>query len=99
MTLLEFTSSLDGDVPPPSLDAPLLALWWDAKGRWDLAHEAAASGEGRDAAWVHAYLHRKEGDPGNARYWYDRARQPVATVPLADEWQAVAARLTERPTS
>ena len=95
MTFPEFTSSLDGDVPSPSLTAPLRALWWDAKGQWNLAHEAAASDEDREAAWVHAYLHRKEGDADNARYWYGRARQPVASVPLADEWRAIAARLTE----
>ncbi len=78
---------------PASLDAPHAALWWAARGDWDRAHEAAQSGTTRDADWVHAYLHRVEGDLDNARYWYARAGQPVATVSLPDEWTAIAAAL------
>ena len=87
-------SSREDAAPPPGLAPPLLALWWDGRGDWDRAHAAAAADEeGRDAAWVHAYLHRREGDAGNARYWYRRAGRPVATAPLAAEWHEIAAAL------
>jgi hypothetical protein len=74
--------------------APLLAaLWWDARGDWARAHELAQSVDTAEGAWVHAYLHRKEGDLPNADYWYRRAgkRRPVA--PLAQEWAEIAAAL------
>lgn len=72
--------------PPPDWPLPAAALWWDAKGDWRRAHDLIATDEqGRPAAWVHAYLHRKEGDPDNARYWYDRAGRPVSTATLDEE--------------
>lgn len=74
--------------------APLLAaLWWDARGDWNRAHELAQSVETAEGAWVHAYLHRKEGDLFNAEYWYRRAgrRQPATT--LDQEWAEIAAAL------
>jgi len=70
---------------------PLLeALWWDARGAWTRAHECAQSVETPDGAWVHAYLHRKEGDLMNADYWYRRAgkRRPAAS--LVEEWAEIA---------
>ena len=76
--------------PPPrrpsNLPAALAALWYDGRGDWNAAHEAAQSDEGRDGAWVHAYLHRKEGDAFNAGYWYRRAGKPAATGTLDVEW-------------
>ncbi len=69
------------------------ALWLDARGEWDAAHEAAQAAGGAGGAWVHAYLHRKEGDEMNAGYWYARAGQPVATGGLEAEWAAVARAL------
>lgn len=72
--------------PPRDWSLPAAALWWDAKGDWRRAHDLIATDErGRPAAWVHAYLHRKEGDPDNARYWYDRAGRPVSTATLDEE--------------
>lgn len=72
--------------PPQDWSLPAAALWWDAKGDWAKAHDLIATDErGRAAAWVHAYLHRKEGDADNARYWYDRAGRPVSTASLAEE--------------
>ncbi|NMJ42269.1 hypothetical protein GWK16_13530 [Roseomonas sp. JC162] len=66
---------------------PLLAaLWWDARGDWARAHEIAQSVETADGSWVHAYLHRKEGDLGNADYWYRRAGRRRPGVTLAEEW-------------
>lgn len=81
-----FASSLVEAAPPRDWPLPAAALWWDAKGDWTKAHDLVATDEeGREAAWVHAYLHRKEGDIDNARYWYDRARRPVSAAPLDDE--------------
>ena len=73
---------------------PLLrALWHDAQGDWTAAHETAQDIHTPDGAWVHAYLHRREGDLGNAAYWYRRAGKPVATGPLPPEWDAIAIAL------
>ena len=70
---------------------PLLhALWHDARGDWNKAHEIAQDVDDEAGAWVHAYLHRKENDLGNAAYWYRRARKPVATDSLAAEWERIA---------
>ena len=76
-----------------SLSPALQSLWWAAQGEWDRAHECAQAGEGKDADWVHAYLHRVEGDPANARYWYARAGKAFPAGGLDAEWQAIAAAL------
>jgi len=85
-----YIASLDGAAPAPDLSAPLAALWWAAKGDWDQAHKIVQDESGREAAWVHAYLHRVEGDLGNAGYWYRQAGQPVAKDSLEAEWQRIA---------
>lgn len=95
MTLTAFTRSLTDEAPPAGLSDALLALWHDARGDWDAAHEAVQDGSSADAAWVHAYLHRKEGDRANARYWYQRAGRPEATGALAAEWDQVATSLLD----
>jgi hypothetical protein len=79
-----------------SFDGPLLALWWDAHGDWEKAHEVAQDVEGADGAWVHAYLHRKEGDLGNAGYWYRRAGMAVARGDLRLEWVGMVGELLGR---
>jgi hypothetical protein len=84
-----FIDSLSGTTPPSGLSLALQALWHDAKGDWDTAHERAQEQEDRTGAWVHAYLHRKEGDETNAAYWYRRAGRPVATCSLEEEWAAI----------
>ncbi|WP_284735648.1 hypothetical protein [Dongia deserti] len=95
MTLSEFESSLETKEPPSSLHLALQALWWDAKGDWDKAHQCAQADEGDSSCdWVHAYLHRKEGDASNAGYWYRRVGKPMAETPLPDEWRAIAKALT-----
>jgi hypothetical protein len=91
--LAAFRASLEQPSPPPGLSLPLRALWLDARGDWDGAHEAAQADEGGAGDWVHAYLHRKEGDAGNAAYWYRRARKPVCKSPLEEEWAAIAGEL------
>ena len=93
MTLAEFKATLDAPEPPPGLSAPLAALWHDARGDWNAAHEAAQNIPDPDGAWIHAYLHRKEGDAGNAAYWYRRADKPVASTSLDAEWTAIVTAL------
>jgi hypothetical protein len=92
MTLEQFRATLSNDSSPTVAPA-LQALWYDARGDWDTAHEMANGVEDRTGAWVHAYLHRKEGDLGNAAYWYDRAGQPVARDSLDAEWDRIARAL------
>lgn len=96
MTLNEFRGTLAA-TSPPSCPALLQALWHDAKGDWGEAHRIAQDVSGADGAWVHAYLHRKEGDPSNARYWYRQAGQPEATDLLDAEWARIVAVLLSRP--
>jgi hypothetical protein len=95
VTMAEFRASFSGAAPAPGLDAPLAALWWAANGGWDAAHRLVQDEASADAAWVHAYLHRVEGDLGNAGYWYRRAAKPVATDPLESEWERIASTLLE----
>jgi hypothetical protein len=89
MDLAGFRASLSAP-EPPALSPALRALWLDARGNWDGAHDAAQVDEGGAGDWVHAYLHRKEGDAGNAAYWYRRARKPVCKASLDEEWAAIA---------
>jgi hypothetical protein len=100
MSFAEFQQSIARDAAPPAkASLALQALWYDGRGDWDRAHTAAQEDTGREGAWVHAYLHRKEGDAGNAGYWYARARRPVmaSTEPLEKEWAEIARVLLERP--
>lgn len=78
MTLDEFHQSLTATEPPAGLTHALAGLWRDGKGDWKRAHESAQQDEGKDGSWVHAYLHRKEGDQGNAVYWYTGQASPFA---------------------
>ena len=93
MTLSEFNRSLVKAKPPTGLAPALAALWWAGKDQWDKAHAIVMDEGGKDCAWVHAYLHRVEGDLGNARYWYGQAQRPVPTKPLASEWEAIVQAL------
>jgi hypothetical protein len=83
---------LKSSAAPPARQ-PLAALWHDARGDWKRAHECVQEGSDRDSAWVHAYLHRKEGDAGNAQYWYARAGRKMPKAGLPEEWTAIAAEL------
>jgi len=93
LTVDEFRQSLTATAPPVELTHPLAGLWWDGKGDWARAHESAQQDEGTEASWVHAYLHRKEGDPSNAAYWYSRAGKPVCREPLDSEWASIVKKL------
>jgi hypothetical protein len=94
MSVADFKASLANATPAPGLDAPLAALWWAAKGQWHEAHHLVQDEPTAEAAWVHAYLHRVEGDLGNAGYWYRRASQPVATDSVQIEWDRIVDALT-----
>lgn len=85
MNLEQFRASLSAD-DPPVVGIPLTALWYDGKGLWDIAHDVAQGDASTDGAWVHAYLHRKEGDLGNAAYWYRRAGKEPFAGDLSAEW-------------
>lgn len=93
MDLAWFKKSLADPAPPPELKPTLAALWHLAKGDWDRAHEIAQDVAGADGAWVHAHLHRIEGDRANAAYWYRLAGRPVSAKRLPDEWDEIAAAL------
>jgi hypothetical protein len=95
MTAIElFESSLSQSAPPETLDLALEALWWAGKGDWDRAHHCVQQAEGTPRCdHVHAFLHRQEGDLGNAGYWYRRAGRPVPTESLTAEWKAITERL------
>jgi hypothetical protein len=94
MEFAAFERSLADAAPPAGASLAVQALWWGGRGDWDRAHDCAQRGEG-DAAcdWVHAWLHRQEGDEGNARYWYGRARQAPASGAPEAEWRSIAASL------
>lgn len=97
MSFAELQASIAKEsAPPAGLSGALAGLWHDAKGDWHAAHTCAQEDHSRDGSWVHAYLHRKEGDPGNAGYWYAKAgrRMPAESVSLAAEWEQIARALT-----
>src|SRR4051812_1902957 len=93
MTLDQLRASLTSGTPPPQLPPSLAALWHDARGDWNAAHRVAQDVDDEDGAWIHAYLHRKEGDASNAAYWYRRAGRAVAAESLASEWETIATAL------
>ncbi len=94
--LERFEASLAEPEPPSGLPVPLAALWHAARGDWHRAHRMVQERADGDAAWVHAWLHRKEGDSGNAAYWYRRAGRRPASGDLEEEWRDIAATLLER---
>lgn len=87
MNLEEFKKTLSGPSPPEDSSRYLQSLWYDAKGDWNMAHDVISEIENETAAWVHAYLHRKEGDIGNADYWYRLAGKKRPEQPLEKEWE------------
>jgi hypothetical protein len=95
VTPATFNASLSDPAPPRELTPPLAALWWARKGDRDKAHRIVMDAGGADAAWVHAYLHRVEGDFGNAKYWYAQAHRPAASGDLDAEWIAMVDALLE----
>ena len=95
-TLAEFKESLRLERPISGLSAQLTSLWYDGKGDWDKAHTQVDHLADRASAWVHAYLHRKEGDIWNADYWYSKAGQIRPNVPLEEEWEQLVLHFLDR---
>jgi hypothetical protein len=92
MTLADFVATLSASAPP-AVRPVLLALWYDGRGDWEHAHTVAQNVPDSEGAWVHAYLHRKEGDVANAAYWYQRAGRSAPSGSFTEEWQTIAAAL------
>ncbi len=95
MDLSTFKQSIGQDAPPEGLGQALAALWHEATGDWDRAHRLAQGQKDANGAWVHAYLHRIEGDLSNAEHWYRRAGKPPSTAPSAQEWDEIAGALLD----
>jgi hypothetical protein len=93
MNLDAFKASLTDPAPPEGLAAALRAMWQDANDNWDAAHKLAQSQDDATGAWVHAYLHRVEGDESNAGHWYRRAAKPHSKAPLSEEWEEIVTAL------
>lgn len=93
MDLAAFRASLKQSEPPNDASLPLSALWHDGRGDWNRAHEIAQECEEQDCAWVHAYLHRKEGDLSNAGYWYRKAGKTMHQGTVVEEWASLVQAL------
>lgn len=95
MTFEDFRNSLS-QANPPAVSDLLKALWFEGKGDWESAHNIAQDIHNNDGSWIHAYLHRVEGDLGNASYWYSRANRKMPSASLKDEWSAMVKELLDR---
>ena len=93
MNFDEFYNSLSAASPPEKLSVYLRALWYDGKNNWEEAHNIIQDVEDKTAAWVHAYLHRREGDSFNANYWYNRAGKRMPEYSLEQEWKEIVTAL------
>ncbi len=94
MDAQELRNSLAGELPPGGLAVPLAALWWDAKGEWEVAHTLVDELETAEGMAVHAYLHRKAGAASNADYWYERAGRKFQRESFEAEWEALVEGLS-----
>ena len=94
MTLADFNNSLNGSNPPADASVYLRALWYDANSNWDKAHELIQDLSDKNASWIHAYLHRKEGDLFNADYWYSKAGKKRPSLSLEKEWEQLVSALS-----
>ncbi|WP_187263155.1 hypothetical protein [Pontibacter beigongshangensis] len=93
MDVTAFKESLSAAQPPAGVSVYMQALWFDAKGNWEKAHVLIQDLPDKNAAWIHAYLHRKEGDIWNADYWYRRAAKTRPAVSLEEEWEGLVQAL------
>ena len=96
MTFEEFQNSLKESNPPSKCSDLLKALWHDGKGDWNASHNIAQDVYNKEGSWVHAYLHRKEGDDWNAGYWYRQAGRPVPNYSLEKEWEGMVKYFLEK---
>ena len=93
MNLHDFKETLLGNSPPKNVSDHLKALWFEAKDDWEKAHILIQNVGDKNAAWIHAYLHRKEGDISNADYWYSRTGKKRPDISLEEEWEQIAREL------
>jgi len=94
MKMAEFLSSIEeGEEPAAEWTTELKALWWCKKGNWAKSHDLAQDAGSSDGDWVHAHLHRVEGDLGNAGYWYSRAGRKQGTQSVEQEWTEITAEM------
>ncbi|HUQ67511.1 MAG TPA: hypothetical protein VM101_15210 [Flavitalea sp.] len=91
----EFISSLSSHQPPEKMPDVLKALWYDGQNDWEGSHNIAQEIDNKNGSWIHAYLHRKEGDISNARYWYSRAGKSEPQLSLKEEWESLVKYFTE----
>ena len=96
MTFSQFKESLASHYPPAHASVYLQSLWFEYNGNWNKAHELIQDLTDKKAAWIHAYLHRKEGDIWNADYWYNKAGKERPPISLENEWEEMAAVLVEQ---
>jgi hypothetical protein len=89
MTIDQFKESLSLKDPPDEISPYLKALWFDARDDWEKAHTIIQNIEDNTGSWIHAYLHRKEGDLSNADYWYHRAGKKRPAITLQEEWENI----------
>jgi hypothetical protein len=93
MKFEDLIGSLNEEQPLPTLSVELQSLWWARKGNWEKAHQLAQDANSREGDWIHAYLHREEGDLGNAAYWYAQATQKTSDQDLLVEWEDIVKTL------
>ncbi|MCC6290333.1 MAG: hypothetical protein IT249_20850 [Chitinophagaceae bacterium] len=93
MEFENFINTLSNETPPVSVSVYVQALWYEGKGDWEKAHDIVQDIHDSTGSWIHAYLHRKEGDNGNARYWYSMAGKSFPSMPLQQEWEAMVKTL------
>ena len=98
MEFRTFKASIKHDAPPEGIERALQALWHQAKGDWHEAHRLAQAQDDETGAWVHAYLHRAEGDNANSGYWYRRAGKPHSSALLNEEWEEIVSALLRNRT-
>jgi hypothetical protein len=92
----QFKATLTDEHPPLGITRSLAALWYAGKGDWEHAHAIAQDIPTNDGSWVHAYLHRQEGDQWNANYWYNRAGRKMPDLSLEKEWEEMVAVMLVR---
>ena len=95
MTYDQYLSSIKDNQPPAFTDY-LKSLWYEKRGNWTKAHEIAQNIPDRDGSWIHAYLHRVEGDGWNANYWYSRAGREMPGISLEEEWKDLVNHFLEQ---
>ncbi len=89
MNFIEFLGTLENDHPDSEFSPEIRALWWTKKGNWEIAHQIAQDAGTKHGDWIHAHLHRIEGDLSNASYWYSRAGRPNCQTSFPEEWESL----------